>query len=44
MRLLVGQVEEHTYSIKQLQGPVKNWTTTGDADDPPKLAEPQKLK
>lgn len=37
MRLLVGQVEELTYSMKQLQGQLKNETKTG-------AAEPQKLK
>ena len=44
MRLLVGQVEELTYSMKQLQGQLKNGTKTGAAEEPPKLAEPQKLK
>ncbi len=37
MRLLVGQVEELTYSMKQLQGQLKNETKTG-------AVEPQKLK
>ena len=37
MRLLVGQVEELTYSVKQLQGQLKNETKTG-------AAEPLKLK
>jgi tol-pal system protein YbgF len=36
MRLLVGQVEELTYSMKQLQGQLKNETKTG-AVEPPKL-------
>jgi tol-pal system protein YbgF len=43
MRLLVGQVEELTYSMKQLQGQLKNETKTGAAE-PQKLAEPPKLK
>ncbi len=43
MRLLVGQVEELTFSVKQLQGQLKNETKTG-AVEPQKLAEPQKLK
>ena len=29
MRLLVGQVEELTFSVKQLQGQLKNETKTG---------------
>ena len=37
MRLLVGQVEELTFSMKQLQGQLKSETKTG-------AAEPQKLK
>ena len=37
MRLLVGQVEELTYSMKQLQGQLKNGTKTGAAEEPPKL-------
>jgi tol-pal system protein YbgF len=37
MRLLVGQVEELTYSVKQLQGQLKNETKTG-------AAEPLKFK
>ena len=37
MRLLVGQVEELTYSVKQLQGQLKNGTKTG-------AAEPLKFK
>lgn len=37
MRLLVGQVEELTYSVKQLQGQLKNGTKTGAAEEPPKL-------
>ena len=32
MRLLVGQVEELTYSVKQLQGQLKNETKTGAAE------------
>jgi tol-pal system protein YbgF len=43
MRLLVGQVEELTFSVKQLQGQLKNETKTG-AVEPQKFAEPQKLK
>jgi tol-pal system protein YbgF len=43
MRLLVGQVEELTFSVKQLQGQLKNEAKTG-AVEPQKLAEPQKLK
>ena len=37
MRLLVGQVEELTFSVKQLQGQLKNETKTGAAEEPPKL-------
>jgi TolA-binding protein len=37
MRLLVGQVEELTFSVKQLQGQLKNETNTG-------AAQPLKLK
>ena len=37
MRLLVGQVEELTFTMKHLQGQLKNETKTG-------AAEPQKLK
>ena len=37
MRLLVGQVEELTYSMKQLQGQLKNGAKTGAAEEPPKL-------
>jgi TolA-binding protein len=37
MRLLVGQVEELTFSMKQLQGQLKNGTKTGAAEEPPKL-------
>ncbi len=37
MRLLVGQVEELTFSVKQLQGQLKNETKTG-------AAQPLKLK
>jgi tol-pal system protein YbgF len=37
MRLLVGQVEELTYSMKQLQGQLKNGTKTGAAEEPSKL-------
>jgi tol-pal system protein YbgF len=37
MRLLVGQVEELTFSMKQLQGQLKNGTNTGAAEEPPKL-------
>jgi tol-pal system protein YbgF len=54
MRLLVGQVEELTFSVKQLQGQLKNETKTGETE-PLKLkkvaeqpvteaAEPLKLK
>ena len=43
MRLLVGQVEELIFSVKQLQGQLKNETKTG-AVEPQKFAEPQKLK
>jgi tol-pal system protein YbgF len=37
MRLLVGQVEELTFTMKQIQGQLKNETKTG-------AAEPQKFK
>ena len=37
MRLLVGQVEELTYSMKQLQGQLKNGAKTGAVEEPPKL-------
>ena len=37
MRLLVGQVEELTFAMKQLQGQLKNETKTGAAEEPPKL-------
>ncbi len=37
MRLLVGQVEELTFSMKQLQGQLKNGIKTGAAEEPPKL-------
>ncbi|MDO8352494.1 MAG: hypothetical protein Q7T14_03460, partial [Aestuariivirga sp.] len=37
MRLLVGQVEELTFAMKQLQGQLKNGTKTGAAEEPPKL-------
>ncbi len=41
MRLLVGQVEELTYTVKQLQGQLKNETKTGAAEPlkPKKVAE-----
>ena len=41
MRLLVGQVEELTYSMKQLQGQLKNETKTGAAEPvkPKQVAE-----
>lgn len=41
MRLLVGQVEELTFSVKQLQGQLKNETKTGAAEAPKlkKMAE-----
>jgi tol-pal system protein YbgF len=34
MRLLVGQVEELTFSVKQLQGQLKNETKTGAVESP----------
>jgi tol-pal system protein YbgF len=34
MRLLVGQVEELTFTVKQLQGQLKNETKTGAAEPP----------
>jgi tol-pal system protein YbgF len=37
MRLLVGQVEELTFAMKQVQGQLKNGTNTGAAEEPPKL-------
>jgi tol-pal system protein YbgF len=37
MRLLVGQVEELTFAMKQVQGQLKNGTKTGAADESPKL-------
>ncbi len=37
MRLLVGQVEELSHSMRQLQGQLKNGTKTGAAEEPPKL-------
>jgi tol-pal system protein YbgF len=37
MRLLVGQVEELTFAMKQVQGQLKNEAKTGAADEPPKL-------
>ena len=39
MRLLVGQVEELTFTVKQLQGQLKNETKTGAAEPP----KPKKL-
>jgi tol-pal system protein YbgF len=37
MRLLVGQVEELTFAMKQVQGQLKNGTKTGAVEEPPKL-------
>ena len=37
MRLLVGQVEELTFAMKQVQGQLKNGAKTGAAEEPPKL-------
>ncbi|MDP1701057.1 MAG: tol-pal system protein YbgF [Aestuariivirga sp.] len=37
MRLLVGQVEELTFAVKQVQGQLKNGVKTGAAEEPLKL-------
>ena len=44
MRLLVGQVEELTFSMKQLQGQLKNETKTGCGRTTEIEQEPQKSK